>query len=118
MHMCNVAPAPLGQVRLTICADCAHYEWTDSSGLLLDPADAIASAYGPFPLIDRLTAIGAPGGLVLVYRVPTRYRSRLGVLPIGVWTQIHPALYASQDGINLMLAPTDPTVSRSIAAAG
>ncbi len=70
MHICNVAPASLGQVRLTICADCAYYEWTDSKGALLDPADAIASAYGPFPLIDRLKAIGAPGGLVLVYRSP------------------------------------------------
>lgn len=118
MHMCDVAAASLGQVHLTICAECARYEWTDSNGSLLDPAEAIASAYGPFPLIDRLAAIGAPGGLALIYRVPARHRSRLDVLRTGVWTQIHPALFASQDGMNLMLAPTDPVVSRSIAAAG
>lgn len=118
MHKCNVAPASIGQVSLTVCADCAHYEWTDAAGLPVEPAEGIASAFGPFPLIERLTAIGAPGGLALIYRVPPRYRSRLSVLPIGTWTQIHPALFASQDGMNLMLAPTDPAVSRAIAAAG
>ena len=118
MHICDVAPAPLGQVSLSVCADCAHYAWTDAAGSPVDPDEGIASVFGPFPLIERLTAIGAPGGLALIYQVPARYRSRLSVLPIGVWTQIHPALFASQDGMNLMLAPTDPAVSRSVAATG
>lgn len=118
MHTCDTTPALIGPVRLAVCAHCYRYAWTDSHGSPLDPSEAIASAYGPFPLIDRLPAIGAPGGFALIYGVPARYRSRLDVLQTGVWTQIHPALFASQDGVNLMLAPTDPTVSRSIAAAG
>ena len=52
MHKCDVTPASIGQVSLTVCADCAHYEWTDAAGLPVEPAEGIASAFGPFPLIE------------------------------------------------------------------
>lgn len=118
MHSCEMTAIDTGPARLAACSTCSRYEWSDRDGSQLDPSDAIAAVYGPFPLIQRLESIGTPGGSALVYRVPRRYQTRLDVLVIGEWTRIHPDLYASQDGINLLLAPTDPTVSRRFATAG
>lgn len=118
MHSCDITAIDMGPASLATCSTCSRYEWSDKNGSRIDPSDAIAAVYGPFPLVERLDSIGAPGGSALVYRVPLRYRARLDVLAVGEWTRIHPDLYASQDGINLLLAPTDPTVSRRFAATG
>lgn len=118
MHQCDTSPTSLGSVNLAICADCHRYVWTSKRGATLDSAEGIAIAYGSFILTGILPYIGAPGGQAFIYQVPRRFRSRLAVLPVGTWIEIHPDLLASQDGMNLLLAPVDPAVSRNLRALG
>ena len=118
MHQCDTSPTSLGSVNLAICGHCHRYMWTNMRGATLDSAEGIAIAYGSFILAGILPYIGAPGGHAFIYQVPRRFRSRLEVLPFGTWVEIHPDLFASQDGANLLLAPVDPSVSRSLQALG
>jgi hypothetical protein len=118
MHQCDTSPTSLGSVNLAICADCSSYKWTDKRGVTVDSGEAITNAYGSFILAGILPYIGAPGGQALIYQVPRRFRSRLAVLPVGTWIEIHPGLFATQDGASLLLAPADPAVSRNLHALG
>ena len=118
MHTCQASPTPVGPVNLTICPSCHAYSWTNKHGLGLDPAEGMAAAYGGFDLVNALASIGAPGGIALVYRVPRRLRNRLDALTMGVWTEIHPDLFATHDGTSLLLAPADATLSATLLALG
>ena len=118
MHTCHASPTPVGPVYLTSCPSCHAYSWTNKHGGELDPAQGMAAAYGAFDLVTALASVGAPGGIALVYRVPRRLRNRLDALTMGVWTEIHPDLFATHDGMSLLLAPTDPSLSANLLALG
>ena len=118
MHTCSASPFTVGTVTLALCSRCGQTEWTDRNGHPIDPAEGLAEAYGSFELTETLPAIHAPGGRVLVYRIPRRHRNRLAPFTAGTWVEIYPDLYASQDGANLLLAPANPLLADNLRALG
>lgn len=113
-HLCDGHEFPLGRVSLELC-DCGMYTWTEN-GEELDAADGLAIAFGGFDLIGTLPLVNGPAGETLVYRVPRRYRGRLKAFTSGKWTEVHPQLFASQDGTSLLLCPVDETLTRNLVA--
>lgn len=95
-------------LHLGACTECGSVTWRDAEDEL-DPAAAMEAMFGSFELVSQLSALRAPGALVLAYRPPNRRAAHvLEALTPGRWIEGQPGLWMSTDGVVLLLSPTDP----------
>jgi len=114
MGRCEHELREIGGIGVVACADCATVDWWGVEGLV--PAtEALDRLFGSLDLVDRLRAIGSPATVVFTYRATSRRdRRHLEVFPPHVWLRAHPHLWLCTDGDFLLLAPTDPAVTRRL----
>jgi hypothetical protein len=70
-----------------------------------------------FDLVGSLSAIGAPGHDVLMYRPPDHLaRAALRIIDAHEWLHVEDDLWICSDETHLLFAHNDPTVSELVGA--
>jgi hypothetical protein len=111
---CRHHQVDLAGITFDLCPLTGAVEWL-VGGEPADPLVVMARLFGQFDLVASMPGVRSPAGTVLAYRPNNRRgRALLSALPTGQWMQATPELWIGADGVLLLLAPINPTLTESL----